>query len=83
MMVLINQRNGTDLTPREVEVVAALVSCDTYSAVAMQLNICTSTVKWHVQNVRRKWNIATHRLPMEAVRRGVLVLMGGGSDGIS
>ena len=56
----------TLLTPREVEVLAAIADGDTNKAIARRLNISLHTVKFHVESVFRKLGARTRA---EAVAR--------------
>jgi len=47
------------LTPREIEVLAAIADGDTNKAIARRLNISLHTVKFHVESVFRKLGVRT------------------------
>jgi DNA-binding CsgD family transcriptional regulator len=47
------------LTPREIEVLAAIGDGDTNKAIARRLNISLHTVKFHVESVFRKLGART------------------------
>ncbi len=48
-----------DLTPRELEILAWLVKGDSNKEIAKELHISESTVKVHVQNILKKFNVSS------------------------
>lgn len=64
---------GTNLTPREVEVVDALSRGFTYTNVGSALGISINTVRQHVRSIYHKLAVASKtEAVLEALRLGVI-----------
>lgn len=50
---------NVQLTPREHEVMQAVLTCRKFSAIAESLGISIHTVNFHTRNVRKKLNATT------------------------
>lgn len=63
----------TDLSPREIEIVALAAAGASNSAIARQLSITVSTVKFHLNNVYSKLGVSSRTAAIStAYRRGII-----------
>jgi len=66
---------GRDVTPRNVEVVAALIATDTRQAAAEQLGISTHSVDIHLARLKRRLGVETpYQVIYVLTARGLLVV---------
>jgi DNA-binding CsgD family transcriptional regulator len=69
----------TEITPREREVLDALLRHDTAREIAQELGVSARTVQDHLQHLQRRFNVRSwHRLVVEAARVGLIELVASG-----
>ena len=70
---------GTDVTPRQLQVLGAHVSAGSYKAAGLALGISPRTVRAHLVNVRQRLAVSTTEQAVYVLTaRGVLVVPGVG-----
>lgn len=53
-----NEQKNTEISKRELEVLALVADGKTYKQIAAQLHVSTETVKMHLKNIYRKLKVS-------------------------